>query len=93
MTYRPVPTTEEEEEEEDTVHSASSPVQAHQFNSPTCLLLVISALVLVFLGFKLGKWYSANPEQLDETFKDKVNHSIGNHIDTEMSPHEKRNVA
>lgn len=91
MTYRPVPTTEEEEE--DTVHSAPSPVQARQFNSPTRLLLVISAFVLVFLGFKLGKWYSANPEKPDEIFKDKVNHSIGNHIDTEMSPHEKRNVA
>jgi hypothetical protein len=91
MTYRPVPT----EEEEDPVYPPSQPVEARRFKSPTRLLLVLSAFVLVFLGFRLGKWYSTNPDQLDESLKDNVNHSVGDHIelpDTEMS-HEKRNVA
>jgi hypothetical protein len=91
MSYRPVPTTEEEDSA-----SLSKPARSLQFTSPTHLLLVISAFVLVFLGFQLGKWYSFQPEQVDQSIKNSPIQSIGHQIElpnSEMSPREKLSVA
>ncbi|KAF8481488.1 glycoside hydrolase superfamily [Gautieria morchelliformis] len=88
MSYRPVPTTEEEE--------STSPARAVQFKSPTRLLLAVSAFVLVFLGFQVGKWYSFQPEQVDQSIKNSPAQSVGHQIElpnTEMSPREKFSVA
>lgn len=92
MSYRPVPTTEEE-----LVNPRSDPAKARQFKSPTRILLAVSTLVLVFLGFQLGKWYSSCPEPVDQSYnKNVTGHSVDTQTeipDTEMSPHEKRSVA
>ncbi|KAF8577313.1 glycoside hydrolase family 18 protein [Ramaria rubella] len=94
MSYRPVPTTEDEGQVY--LPSTSKPAKYFRSKSQIPLLFGLSALVFLFLGFQLGKWYTS-PAQHRQSSEGTSTHSGGDYklklLDIEMSSPEKRNVA